>query len=449
MTKFSKRIISLLAFTVICTGVLSGCSSSKEKNTSKTDTETVTLNFYTWEKSGYTEQQDNIKKAFEEKNKNIKINYIYPTDNNNNDYVQKMNTILMAGNNDVDILGSAGEEEIVNWSNAGLMEPLDDHFKKEGIKYEDKYKYPLTIKGKMYTISTFETAWFVLLNKDLLDKAGLPVPPLDWTWDDYREYAKKLTSGEGSSKVFGSYMHTWVDYNKMGIYSMNDINLLYDKSGKLLVDKPMFKDWMKYRFDLENNDKTQVPYAQAKSMNLAYRSLFFNGEVAMLPTGEWMTSEIKNVEKYPHDFVTAFAPLPKFEDGVEGQTTLTRHSFGISAKSKHKDEAYKFLSFYAENRSKIGPMTGFTCAVDQDKGKVSDEIIGDDKKYYDVESLKKVLNNPKFKGNFIENADILIKENVQVSDMVNEECGKYLIGSQSLDKLVENINNRYDQMKTK
>lgn len=449
MIKCNKKIITLFTAAIMCTGVFSGCSSNKKVDVAKAGSETVTINFYTWEKSGYTEQQNNIKKAFEEKNKNIKINYVYPTDNNNNDYIQKMNTTLMSGNNDVDIFGSATEQQIVNWSNAGLMVPLDSYFQKQGVKYEDVYIYPLTVKGKMYTISTLETAWFVMLNKTLLDKAGLPVPPLNWTWDDYREYAKKLTSGSGASKVYGSYMHTWVDYNKMGIYSENNTNLLYDKSGKLLVDQPMFKNWMEYKYNLENVDKSQIPYAQAKSMNLAYRSLFFNGQAAMIPTGTWMIGEIKNVAKYPHNFETVFAPLPKFENGIEGQTFVSRHSFGISSKSKHKDEAYKFLSFYAENRSKIAPLTGFTSAKDQDRSKMTDQIIGADTKYYDVKSLKNVINNPKFKANFIQNGDDYSKVETQVLDIVNEECGKYLIGAQKLDKLVANINNRYNQIKNK
>ena len=49
----------------------------------------------------------------------------------------------------------------------------------------------------------------VLINKDMLDAAGLDVPSLDWTWDDYREYAEKLTSGSGADTKYGSYFHSW------------------------------------------------------------------------------------------------------------------------------------------------------------------------------------------------------------------------------------------------
>ena len=46
-------------------------------------------------------------------------------------------------------------------------------------------------------------------NKDLFDKAGVPYPSADMTWDEYEELAKKMTSGEGSAKVYGTHNHTW------------------------------------------------------------------------------------------------------------------------------------------------------------------------------------------------------------------------------------------------
>ena len=50
------------------------------------------------------------------------------------------------------------------------------------------------INGKYYGMPTTKSAFFVALNKDALDAAGLPVPK-DWTWDELREYAKKLKVG--------------------------------------------------------------------------------------------------------------------------------------------------------------------------------------------------------------------------------------------------------------
>ncbi|MFD1910440.1 ABC transporter substrate-binding protein [Paenibacillus rhizoplanae] len=50
------------------------------------------------------------------------------------------------------------------------------------------------IDGKFYGVPTTKSPFFIALNKDALDKAGLPVPK-EWTWNELREYAKKLKIG--------------------------------------------------------------------------------------------------------------------------------------------------------------------------------------------------------------------------------------------------------------
>lgn len=448
MKKFCKKTMAVLASALACTVLFSACGSSgTSAQAPKSSTEPVTITFYTWEKTGYTEQQDNIVKAFEEQNPNIKVKFVYPTDNDNTAYLQKMNTILMSNNNDVDIFGASGAAYVSDFIKAGVMEPLDDYFKKEGVNFDDIYNYHFKEDGKTYAVPTFETTWFVMLNKNLLDKAGLPIPPLNWTWDDYREYAKKLTSGTGKDKIYGSYMHNWPDYIKMGIYVNNTSPLFYDKNKNLVVDQPMFKDWMKLRYDMENVDKSQVPYSDVKAMNLAYRTQFFSGQVGMLATGAWMISEIQNVAKYPHDFVTAFAPLPTFENSPEGRTFGDSHYFGISKNSKHKEEAYKFLRFYSENRSKIGPLTGFTGVKNQDRAKIVKDLIGSNGKYYDINSLVNVYNNPKFQVNYLKDSSDLSNVEKQVGDIVSQESEKYLMGAQPLDKSIQNMEDQYNKIK--
>ncbi|MBC8060810.1 MAG: sugar ABC transporter substrate-binding protein [Clostridiaceae bacterium] len=449
MKKFGKKTIALLMSTLSCALLFSSCGNSSKRSTESTEktTDPVTITFYTWEKTGYTEQQDNIVKAFEEKNKNIKVKFVYPTDNNNADYLQKMNTTLMSSNNDVDVFGASGASSVADFIKAGVMEPLDSYIKKEGVDFDKTYSYHFIVDNKTYAIPTFETTWFVMLNKKLLDEAALPVPALNWSWDDYRMYAKKLTSGTGKDKTYGSYMHSWPDYIKMGIYANNTSPLFYDKDKNLVVEKPMFKDWMKLRFDMETVDKSQVPYSDVKAMNLAYRTQFFNGKVGMLATGAWMVSEIQNVAKYPHEFATAFAPLPRFEDSKEGRTFGDSHYFGVSKNSKNKDAAYKFLRFYSENRSKIAPLTGFTGVKNQDKAKIVKELIGTNEKYYDMDSLIKVYNNPKFEVNYLKNSSDLSDVEKQTQDLVSQESEKYLMGAQALDKSIQNMLDGYKKIK--
>lgn len=446
MKKFGKKTVALLMFILTFALVFSSCATTSTKQVETTQP-VVNITFYTWEKTGYTQQQDNIVKAFEEANKNIKVKFVYPTDNNNTDYLTKMNTTLMSSNNDVDIFGASGASTIADFIKAGVMEPLDSYLQNEKINFDETYSYHFIVDGKTYAVPTFETTWFVMLNKKLLDQAKLPIPALNWTWNDYRNYAKKLTSGTGKDKTYGSYMHNWPDYIKMGIYVNSTSPLFYDKDKNLVVGLPMFKDWMKFRFDMETVDKSQVPYSDVKAMSLAYRTEFFNGKVGMLATGAWMISEIQGVAKYPHDFVTAFAPLPRFEDSPEGRTFGDSHYFGISKNSKNKEAAYKFLRFYSENRSTIAPLTGFTGIKKQDKTKIIKELIGTNGKYYDMNSLINVYSNPKFSINYLKNSSDLSAVEKQVVDLVSQESEKYLMGAQPLDKSIQNMQDGYVKIK--
>lgn len=62
-----------------------------------------------------------------------------------------------------------------------------------------------------------------------------------------------------------------------------------------------------------------------------YRDQFFNGKVSMLAIGSYTLPDISNQEKYPHDFVTTFAPIPKWNETTEGGGTITEcHYYGIS-----------------------------------------------------------------------------------------------------------------------
>lgn len=45
------------------------------------------------------------------------------------------------------------------------------------------------------------------------------------TWDEYEELAKKMTSGEGSSKVYGTHNHTCRPWFPTGLYRMGRIPL--------------------------------------------------------------------------------------------------------------------------------------------------------------------------------------------------------------------------------
>src|SRR5699024_6548180 len=159
-----------------------------------------------------------------------------------------------------------------------------------------------------YGLPGKKNTYLVALNKDDLDDAGLSVPT-DWTWDDYKDYAKKLTEDDG--KHYGSYLHTFNDfYFMLKVLSKSENNFILNEDGSSNMDDPMIKESLKLRYELENEDNSSVPYKDTISQDLDFRQQFFSKEASMIPMTSVMSSEWG---EYEPDFNIAFAPWPKNE----------------------------------------------------------------------------------------------------------------------------------------
>lgn len=66
---------------------------------------------------------------------------------------------------------------------------------------DDEYKnslYPVVLdaleyNGSIYAVPRDITSKVMFLNKKMFDDADVPYPNENWTWNDFREIAKKLT----------------------------------------------------------------------------------------------------------------------------------------------------------------------------------------------------------------------------------------------------------------
>ena len=409
--------------------------ANKTETPAEKSGEEVTLRFVGWQ----TNHQEVDKKAAEEYNKlhpNVKVVFDYYGDQNASEYTKKVDLMLMGGE-EMDIVATAAVPEHTQRASSGAYLALDDYFKAEGVNPEDIYSCLPVVDGKVYCMPADWKAWVVLLNKSYLEEAGLPVPSLDWTWEDYEEYAKKLTKGDGAEKRFGGYFHVWDTFNYMGVVSTKMDNAMLKADGSLNYDDPNLKSWIEFRNQLENVDKCSIPLAEAKAMSVNYRSKFFNGEIAMLPIGTWMINELDDQDKYPHDFQTTFAPLPVFRDGKAGRTLVEAHFYSVSKNSKHPQEAYDFLRFYTTEGMKIRGVS-ISAVKGADRMEYVQKMV-DDPKYCDMDALKNVLNNPAWEDNLFVT---IPKYQVQLTKILTEETEKYLLGENDVDKALSEMMSR-------
>ncbi|UUZ84914.1 sugar ABC transporter substrate-binding protein [Paenibacillus sp. P26] len=403
--------------------------------------QTTELRFYTFG----TETAYNWKKtiaAFEEKNPGIKVNVIGLSEKGDTQEALKKLDLAAASGEDMDVLMFSDAASYAQRVSLGMVAPLDDYINKEGYKVADEYKVDTKLNGKYYALPGKFNPWYVLLNKTMLDAAGLPVPK-DWTWDEFMDYAKKLTKGDGANKVYGTYFHGpqnggWLDYAKLAMENQPENPEFIKADGSSNMDSPLFRKSLEIRLKMEKEDKSATPYTDMLSQKLNYRTQFFNQKAAMIVTGDWMNTELGGTEQVPLNFNVAVAPFPKNNAGDKGgYAPVTTDYMSIAASSKHKDEAYKFIRWLTTDGSLVQGknVPSWNKVKTEDLGKIIDTILSGTKtpEKVDKASLNSVLANSK--------ASAIVPPvsyQAEVYKAVNDEFEKLILGKQDLDTTVKN-----------
>ncbi|MEV6638332.1 ABC transporter substrate-binding protein [Actinoplanes sp. NPDC051470] len=149
-----------------------------------------------------------------------------------------------------------------------------------------------TAKGKVIGVPALVDNLAVIYNKKLFDQAGLAYPKDDWSWEDFRTTAKKLTipakNQYGTAySVSGSEDTTWHLWP-----------LLWQNGGEIL-------DGTKPAFNSDAGVKSLETLRQIavddKSMYLdqtdeKYGPLFNSGRVGMMISGPWSLLDLKTAK---------------------------------------------------------------------------------------------------------------------------------------------------------
>ncbi|MBS6642216.1 MAG: extracellular solute-binding protein [Clostridiaceae bacterium] len=460
-----RNLLTSMVCVVLAGAVMCGCGTKTDEGASKADAgsgaaqeqgaskesagesagdgEQVVLKWYTEtdevsNKNVYKTQE--IADAFMEKYPNVKVEVQPLVANTNNEEYAKKVDLMLASGEQIDIMNFSSSSNVMQKINAGVLEPLNEYAENRGVDLKNDYKGAMEVDGKIYQIVNQDSAYIVFINEDMLREAGLENPPIDWTWEGYADYAEKLTKGEGRDKVYGSYFHTWNDFYQIGTLGVIPGNSFYKEDGSANFDHPAIKGFMEFRNRIENVDQISMPYIDIKTQNLAYRSLFFDSKVAMMPQGTWMLTDIKDQEKYPHTFRTTFAALPRYDETAAPNTTISTYGLGycVNANSKHKQEAFDLINFitsegYNISKAFLSPWK------EADHAAIAASIMGDDQSLYDLDAFNKVM----YESDMIENNKTYIPVYDREIDAIQAEEGeKYLTGLQDIDTTINNMQTR-------
>lgn len=416
----------------------SGSSPAASDSASKDDgkaKEPVKLMFWgaVPEEAGPKEVVDNWNAA----NPDIQVEYVrYVNDDTGN---LKLDTALLTGQG-VDLFISYTLPRLTQRVNAGHAVNLGEYQSDYNIesKMGDGAK-DWQIDGKYYAIPTKINKHFYWINKDLLDKAQLPLP-YDWTWDDLKEYAKTLNA----PKQWGFLQNIVNNTDDATDGSM--IGEGYTKAdGTSNMDNPYFRKHMELLYEMMHNDKTTPALAEQLTSKMPTEAMFLGGEAAIYNAGEWIFRYSNDLKTYPRNFKIAFAPSPRLMADQKDYRIYggLGDAVSINSKSEHQEEAWKFLKWYADGGMLPMAKGGRVPASKEvDREEAVKLLLFGAEDTYDVESLKKV---------FFSDAPTFVQSLDQpVIDLRKEEYEKYFLKAQSLDETVANIVKRHNEfLKTK
>lgn len=350
----------------------------------------VTLKLYSNAKGDPGEPIMNLVDAFNAQSEKIKVEHVALVQNNDSrEMLQKLDVLSAAGE-EVDVVLMNNEGYVLERAGNGMLYPLDEFYQANNINPEEEFYRNPSYKGQYYGTMTDASFWYVAINENHLQEAGLDLPSYDWTWDDFRDYAKKLAdSKEGR---FGAYFHTFGEYANIIAYT-DFKNPQLKEDGTLLFDDPSFDYWFNLRRAMEVEDKSVRPLADVLASKQSWATDFMNGTTSMMPIASYSLDEaFLNTESYPRDFKITFAPLPRSSAEVEpGLTSIGGSFLTIQKNSKHKEAAFEFIRFATMEQAEVsGRIPGWKNA--DGKG-VLEKLIGDKADIVDVTALSNTLFN--------------------------------------------------------
>ena len=296
-----------------------------------------------------------VYKAFREQNPDIEIEFqIIP-------WEQARSKMLTLGQ--ANSLPDMGRMEWpADYAAAEMLVPLDDMVDEETLSRFDtlSLEYGSAVGNDgvrhLYALPWFQGSAAILVNKTLLDKAGLELKD-EWTTDDFTEYAKALT-------VEGEHWGVALDAAGVGDPVQNLLLAVYAYGGRWVAGDAASTEPEMIIFNSPETVAGITWYSKLFTDGYAVPSAptdtykerdanFQSGKAAMEWQGPWSLLEIQDNFK-KGGFELASMPLPKGPAGNPNWYGGAHASIYKAAADKGVvDQAFKWISFLSSDEGEL------------------------------------------------------------------------------------------------
>ncbi|HLH71916.1 MAG TPA: extracellular solute-binding protein [Chloroflexota bacterium] len=269
-------------------------------------------------------------------------------------YVPKVLVLAASGTiGDLLFTGNSYGEH-VHLVHSGIIAPIDDYLATYKLNKAEWFKTivdTLTFNGKMYGLpkAANPAESFVTINLEMLDKAGIPRPPVyGVTFDQIRQWAIQLTKGPPDRRdVYGYY--TVVNSNQSvtnGVRQRGG-DLVASDGEHSLVDQQPFQDWLNWNYQLIVKDKVHpLGGVVTQGDSNAIAAMFAAGKLAMAHSHRAWQFPIRNAVK--DKFAWTNIQYPRGANARGWVSNIDTHS--MTATTKYMDEAFTLCYALADRR---------------------------------------------------------------------------------------------------
>ena len=356
--RFLRGILTVLAAALVAWSFarVGWRTLSNWRDRAAVDKELVVLH---WSGEGGPEEDAIVEGAlrdFEKAHPGVRVRRINPGDAGS--FYTKLQTMLAAG--EPPDLFYVGAERVASFADMGLLEPLDARVAadaKAGAPNAIDLAgfFPSTVaafrydgarngQGALYGIPKDFTTVGFYYNKDIFRKAGVPFPRDDWSWDDYLAAARAIakTKGPDGETYVGSEFVTWPMMVRAYLRTEGtevrgaDFDQLRLDAPQTVAALERLRAWRQDEVGTLTSGRSKLATGAA---------VFTTGRVGMAgPFGRWVVPEYRRIRDFDWDF----APLPH---GTTRANVIATVSWSLSARSRHKDEAWDLLRWLVSPQS--------------------------------------------------------------------------------------------------
>ncbi|MGF7046975.1 lactose/L-arabinose transport system substrate-binding protein [Paenibacillus sp. DS2015] len=405
-----KKILAVLLVSVM---MLTACSSKSndatnaEKGTTEGKSNEITI--WAWDPSFNIASLEIAKETYNATNPDVKVNIVEYAQA---DIIQKLNTGLNSGTT----TGLPNIVLIEDFRAQGFISAYPDAFHEltGSINPEDFADYklgPTSLDGKQYGTPFDSGVTGMYYRTDYLEQAGYTAKDMeDITWDDYIEIGKTVKAKTGKNLIT-------LDPNDLGL-----IRMMIQSAGSWYLTEDGKTP------NIATNDALKEAFTLYKKMMDAdivhinsdwsqFIAALNNGDVATVPTGNWITPSIKAEASQSGKWAVASLPiLPENPKSVHASNLGGSSWYVLNAPGSETATDFLVKTFgsnvemYQKLLDNVGVVSTFKAAASGEAYAKEDEFFSGQKIYTEFAKWTEEIPNINYGTHTYAIDDILVVE---------------------------------------